>query len=234
MTENDPQELIIIESELTIQKAMNGTQIRKLDPILGRKNMIKAISYFLDRAAKNFNVGKNLTDEQTIILAIDLFEIFQYETLEDVVLMLKYARQGKIGDGKVFNLDGQTIIHKWVPAYLELKAIERENEHTKNKGNKNGLANFKWKKEDVEKLELSDKVETVKQGFGERMKEVITTPEDYKPPLQKRDMYIKLLKESSKKASRKELESSIERLKSEGKEPDALEVMENELKSRFR
>lgn len=232
LAKNDPQELLMVESELTVQKSMNSTQIRKLEPVMGKSNIIKSILYLLTRCSENFNVGKNLTQEQALMLSLDLFEIFKYETLEDVVLMLKYARQGKIGDGKAYNLDGQTVMHKWVPQYLELKAIEREKQHNENKGVKNGMANFKWKKGDVDNLEVSKKIETVRQGFGERMKEVIDTPTDYKPPIQNRNVYLNLLKESTKKAKTKELQMSVERLKSNPKEQDALKIIIDELNKR--
>src|SRR5690606_18371596 len=58
------------------------------------------------------------------------------------------------------------------------------------------------------------------------------TPEDYTPPIQKRSVYLRLLKESCKKASRRELEMGIENLKEKGNEPDALEIMKTELTSR--
>jgi polyphosphate kinase len=48
----------------------------------------------------NSNVGKSLTQQQSAILAADIVEKYPYETIEDVVLMLKQARQGIIGDGK--------------------------------------------------------------------------------------------------------------------------------------
>lgn len=224
--------LIMYESDLTLQNSMNGVLIKNLEKHIKKKNIIASLSFLLIRCAQNFNVGKNLTDGQIMILAVDLFEIFKYETLEDVVLMLKYARQGKIGDGKVFNLDGQTILHKWVPAYLELKAIERERNHTENKGNKNGMANFNWLPEDVAKLELSNKIETIKEGFGTRMKEKIGTPSEYKSPIQDRKIYLKLLREGAKNATTSNLQINIQNLLNLNKEPDAMEIMQKELNKR--
>lgn len=232
LANNSPSDLVIVESELTVPKAMDSVQLRSLEKLIDKRNVIKAINYLVLRLSENFNVGKKFTNEQAAMMSLDLYETFKYETLEDVTLMFKMVRQGKIGDGKDFKLDSQTVFHKWVPQYLELKAIERENQHRKRMGEKNGLANFKWKPEDVDKLKLSDKTETLKQGFGSRMREIIDTPPDYKPPVQKRSVYLGLLKESANKASRAELESSRENLIEKGSEPDALEVIENEMKNR--
>ena len=40
--------------------------------------------------------------------------------------MLKQVRQGIIGDGKDYKVDGQNVLAKWFPEYLEKKYIEFE------------------------------------------------------------------------------------------------------------
>jgi hypothetical protein len=46
--------------------------------------------------------------------------------------MLKQARQGIIGDGKDYKLDGQNVLTKWFPEYLEkilnLSVLKTRNE----------------------------------------------------------------------------------------------------------
>ena len=121
--------LVLFENELTIAIAMEGTSLRKLSNSIDKNNVIKSIAYLTNRLSENFNVGKKFTADQSLVMAYDLFDVFGYETLEDVVLMFKLARQGKIGDGKDFKLDSQTVFHKWIPDYLNLKAEFRENEH---------------------------------------------------------------------------------------------------------
>jgi len=232
LANNDTHELIEIESELTIKRAMDSILIKNLNYIIGKKNTVKAISFLLLRLAENFNVGKKLTDTQSATLAMDLFEIFRYESLEDVMLMLKMVRQGKIGDGKDFKLDGQTVLHKWVPEYLNLKAELRENDHLKNKGVKNGMANFQWEPNQVENFKLSNKVETIKQGFGSRIRKAIDTPNEYKSPIQDRKIYLKALEETCKKVSMKELKMSAENLTGNSKEADALEIIKAEVDRR--
>lgn len=174
LTENDGLGLLDIESNLSVSKAMNSTQIYKLSRAIERRNVIKAIAYLTLRLSDSFNVKQKFTDEQASMLALDLAEVLHYETLEDVVMMYKYARQGKIGSNE-YKLDGQTVMQKWVPEYLELKAIEKENEHLKNKGEKNGMTFFEWKKEDLDKFKV-DNIETIPVKLGQRMKEKINVP----------------------------------------------------------
>lgn len=133
LVRNDIAQLTEIEGDLSVATAMESTTIQKLGRLIDKKNIVKAVSYLTLRLAKNFNMKGNFTPDQAATLANDLFDVMEYETLEDVVLMYKLARQGRIGDGRDFKLDGQTVLHKWVPAYLELKAIERENQHNRRK-----------------------------------------------------------------------------------------------------
>jgi hypothetical protein len=231
LASNNTSELIHFESDLTITKAIEGTRLNKLATVIEKKNVIKAITYLTARLADNFNVGKKFTIEQSSLMALDLFDVFGYETLEDVVLMFKYARQGRIGDGKDFKLDSQTVFHKWVPEYLELKAVERENQHNKQKGENNSLP--KWSMEDVEKFKVSDKKETLttkSTGLGERSKKNFDTPE-YKSPIVNRASYLKGLEYEATKAPIHNLNNALEHFKSKN-EQDAIDVIEKEINSR--
>lgn len=119
-------ELLILEKNLNLQKAIDGTKIQKLEKLLGEVNIAKVITYLLMRFSDSFNVGKNLTSSQAPMIAVDIMEKYPYETIEDVVLMLKQVRQGSIGDGKDFKLDGQNVLAKWFPEYLDKKYSEVE------------------------------------------------------------------------------------------------------------
>jgi hypothetical protein len=167
LAKKDEIGLAEIESGLTISDGIEAVQLRKLEQITGRKNIIKAISYLLLRLADNFNVGKSFTPTQAATTASDLFEVFSYESLEDVALMFKYARQGKIGKVN-YNLDHQVIFHHWVPEYLELKAQERERVHQRKKSKANSIQDFSWSKDDLKKLNVSKK----KWGWREGLEEM--------------------------------------------------------------
>lgn len=231
LASNNTSELIHFESDLTITSAMEGVRLNKLSSLIEKKNVIKAITYLTARLAENFNVGKKFTVNQASIMAVDLFEMFGYETLEDVVLMFKYARQGRIGDGKDFKLDSQTVFHKWIPEYLELKAIERENQHNKQKGLNNSLP--KWSPEDAKKFNVSDKKETLTtkpSGLGERTRDKLGTQKI--SPIVNRQNYLKALANEASKAPIANLKNVLEYFKSKGNEQDAVEVVQKELNQR--
>lgn len=200
LIEKNEGKLVYFENELSISTAIEGTSLRKLSKLIDQKNTIKAIVFLTTRLSDNFNVGKKFTEEQAIVMAFDLMEVFGYETLEDVVLMFKYARQGKIGDGKDFKLDSQTVFHKWIPDYLNLKAEFRENEHTKAKKKIDTLENStsffdlrKLKKEKSDKLEKVIRyIDKITKGISRDELEKIIT-EWTKDPIKKE--YIHLLKE---------------------------------------
>lgn len=151
---NDEVGLIVFEKNLSISHAIDGTKLCKLEKSVGEINTITAICYLINRFNSNFNVGKSLTQTQSAVLASDIVEKYPYETIEDVVLMLKQVRQGIIGDGKDYKLDGQNVLSKWFPEYLDKKYSELERQH--NKIQTENVAN------------LSDKDHPVMQFYAKR------------------------------------------------------------------
>ena len=131
LASNNEVGLIVFEKKLTITNAIDGTKLKKLEDTVGEINTIIAICYLLNRFNASFNVGKSLTQQQSAMLASDIVEKYPYETIEDVVLMLKQVRQGIIGDGKDYKLDGQNVLAKWFPQYLDNKYLEVERQNRK-------------------------------------------------------------------------------------------------------
>lgn len=128
---NDEVGLLVFEKKLQISDAIEGTKLLKLERTIGEIGTITAICYLLNRFNSSFNFGKSLSTQQSAILASDIVERFKNETIEDVVLMLKQVRQGVIGDGKDYKLDGQNVMTKWFPQYLENKYNEFEKQKKK-------------------------------------------------------------------------------------------------------
>lgn len=127
-------ELILFEKNLSFGTAFSGTHLTKLEKGIGEMNTTIAISLILNRFNDNLNVGKSITKAQSAQIASDIIEKHPYETIEDILLMLKYVRQGIIGDGKDFKVDGQNVLAKWMPEYLDKKyyEVEKLNERIKN------------------------------------------------------------------------------------------------------
>lgn len=111
--------LLKLERELCLTKIVNTCPLmiyqgKKIEII---KEIIRVIEFFLQAT------GRELEDFQIQILAGDLYERLQNDTLEDVIMLFKMARQGKFG--KVYKLDVFEVM-EWVNKYLEIKAEERE------------------------------------------------------------------------------------------------------------
>lgn len=232
LVENNPTKLVLFEGELTISKAMNGNTLNKLSTQIEKKNVIKAIAYLTLRLSENFNVGKKFTASQASIMALDLFEVFGYETLEDVMLMFKYARQGRIGDGKDFKLDSQTVFHKWIPAYLELKAKEREDQHLKEKYEAKELADKGFNAEIANKMfeGVGDEILDHKKtggGLGSRHKNQLRK----KGVITNRTDYLEQMLSKTKEVTVKQLRTYLLKydVNSDQYDPQVYEMVEKEI-----
>lgn len=157
LASNDEVGLIVYEKKLNISNAINGTKLKKLERTIGEISTITAICYLINRFNSNFNVGKSLTQTQSAILASDIVEKYPYETIEDIVLMLKQVRQGIIGDGKDYKLDGQNVLSKWMPEYLDKKYSEferiKKEEFLPKKGENNAVDIFYMRRINKKKQE---------------------------------------------------------------------------------
>jgi len=171
-------ELTVFEKNLKIENAINGTNLKKLEKEIGEINTITAVCYLLTRFNSNFNFGRSLTDAQAALLASDIVEKYPYETIEDVVLMLKQVRQGIIGDGKDYKLDGQNVLTKWFPEYLEKKYIEFER--------------IKKQEQSISKEELLLKTNAI-NAFYEKRKQKVAEKENYKKTIEEIDKMVEFM-----------------------------------------
>ncbi len=214
-TENNI-ELVAIESNLTIAKAMQGTHLRKVKEEIGTIQTITAITALVLRQKDFFNVKGNINQSQAATIAGDLLEIFGYETIEDIVMMFKMARQGQIGE-KVWKLDTDTIFNQWVPAYMDLKSQEREKMHKKTK--ESGVIDLK--KKDVENPEAFKK-------FGELLNKLEKNKSERKE-VQGHTNFIKDVRMNAGIMSKEQIEKKIIKAKELGLEMEVL-ILENALK----
>jgi len=145
-------DIIEYEAEIKVQDAINGVQLRKWTDQGKKRDIIALIAYFIQRTFQNVNVKNNITAGQSAVLASDIVDLYPYESFLDLVLALKMYRRGEIGDGKDYKIDGQTVLHKILPAYFDLKAQHREKSYNVRKNTLNQLP--KWNPSDVEKFEV--------------------------------------------------------------------------------
>lgn len=174
LADNNEVGLIVFEKNLSLENAIEGTKLKSLEKEVGEINTITAICYLLNRFNASFNVGKSLTSQQSALLASDIVEKYPYETIEDIVLMLKQVRQGIIGDGKDYKLDGQNVMAKWMPEYLDKKyaEVEKQNKIISNNQNEvtddNAVEVF-YKKQKAKK-QKEEKENQIKNSIDEMVK----------------------------------------------------------------
>lgn len=142
---NNPAELPMViserESSLQIKDVFKCPLIIQLE--VPKKEVIKTIRTLLMNTAKQYQWSKDMGVQEATTLAIDLHEVLKTETLEDIILMFNMARKGKLTDAKtnkplVFKgrIDNESLFTQIVPAYLELKAQEREKNYQNKKHEK--------------------------------------------------------------------------------------------------
>lgn len=214
---SDALELTMFEGDLTIKKAFEGTMINQLAKA-DKKETIKTLLVLISRMNDHFNTKHKLNQEQMLTLALDLIDVFKYETIEDVMLLFKMARQGKIG-GKIWKLDSNTIFNEWVPAYLEQKAIEREN---------------RLEKEKSERLK-NEQTAKVHHTIADRLKQWL---KDKQVPVKTKKTYynnyphfLKHLPKTCQELTNEELEHQI-KLAEYKQLKEAADIYRNELKNR--
>lgn len=216
LEKQDSYEIGSFEGGLTVSKALGGTMLSNVLKQVGKPNLIKSLSYIILRASKNFNLKNNLTEDQAITIAFDFMDKYKFENIEDVVLMFKLARQGMLG-GKVWRIDSEVILGEWMPAYLELKAIEREKVKTQNK-------------EEFLKLDqsVSEKSREELNKMLDRLKKPKKSSSHGKLTY---DLWLEKLPESCKSLTKKELLVELKKVKSRSMTL-AINIYQNELKNR--
>lgn len=146
-----------IETGITIQTTLNGEIIKKLCTTQEKKReTVKFITRIIERYTQQLNTYKDSTNVQNAMLAMDLIELFENETIEDIILMFKKARQGQYGFRARFD---STVVMEWIPKYLEEKAKAREHKKENEKAQR-----------DLEEIRnpMSDKTKKMLRAFIQR------------------------------------------------------------------
>lgn len=131
----EPIALAAYESGITIDdtfssKTKNIDTLKRIDG--GIQTVVTAITFLINRADKVNAIYDEIPEDLSVSLAVDIMEVMAFEKVDDVLLMFKMARQGKL------NLDVfakkksfyETVLQEWMPAYLDLKAQAREKKIT--------------------------------------------------------------------------------------------------------
>lgn len=221
----DKFEIIKVERSLTIEKCVSAPLLINQKSI--ENELIKSIYLIILRFNELVNVGRKMNEDQMIALASDLFERFSGESLEDIMLFFKMARNGEFGD--IYRLD-TIVILSWVQKYLELKIeafhdrrINDENERIRaeNDAVKNHQYSEKSKAK-LEELSNSLKTATISRNTGVIRKD---------NPLFDYNAYLEALPEAAKKMEDKKLQTMIENT-SQYSHPEVLKILQTEKDNR--
>ena len=121
MHSEDILNLALVESKLSIEQAIDGTQIRAITLIMGEAEMIKSIAGYLQTVADFFNVQSNLTRDQAIMTAGILIEMHPLLTIQDVMVAMKEAKAQIDGYKKPYGMIDGSVIFGWINTYIDRK-----------------------------------------------------------------------------------------------------------------
>ncbi|MDK7674368.1 hypothetical protein QP547_00900 [Weeksella virosa] len=120
--------IIEIERSVDLDQTLHLPAIQRLGKD-AKRDVLVMIERALRMTTMMFKYAERMEDFQISIMASDLYDKFIHNSVEDIILMLRYARQGRLGGSKsVF--DNDTLFNIYVPRYLDMKAEkwEKENE----------------------------------------------------------------------------------------------------------
>jgi hypothetical protein len=131
--------VVRMEQKVSMDSAIRAVHLKTVVQETSEDLVISGLAGLILRTASFFNIGRPMSEDQAIESAYLLMEKYPYESLEDFVIMLRNAKLGKYGDGKLYNrLDGM-IIFGWMAEYMEEKAAYREKLHQQMKNNDKDL-----------------------------------------------------------------------------------------------
>ena len=185
------------------------------------KALLKVVREIVMNTARTFKFSENIDLGQATILASDLLDFFRTDTLEDIIQMLKMARQGELGSGKG-RLDHDVVFNIFIPAYLEKKAEAREK--------------LLKKEQELHKKENGGMSEYARQKFEELSQKLSDnkTYEPEKPVVNHHLIWINRLKNSVKNLTLEELHIEKEKAVKSGNSifEEAVIIYETEIEIR--
>ncbi len=124
--------LAVMEMGLSIKSTFSNPNIRTV--FKGEAGQIgySVVKVLVDRFIASFGFSTQLSPVQIETLTVDTLDRFSYESLEDVIVFFKMARNGQLGTTKR-GVDSNLIYGEWFPKYLEMKADIREQDYYREK-----------------------------------------------------------------------------------------------------
>jgi len=170
-----PNALLPIERSASLSECLTQPTVRSVfkskDEIQLAFGIIKIL---VDRFLDSFAFSTKLNENQKMTLISDFLERFSYESILDIVLFMKMARNGYFGAAK-HSVDTNMIFGDWFPQYLELKSKQREAEYEKKKSLEKKVVHGDdavslYYKKQREKKEFREREERMKKYIDDAVK----------------------------------------------------------------
>ena len=213
--------IIEIERNVDLDQTLNLPVIQQIGKE-SKKDVLLMIERALRMTTSMFKYAEKMEDYQISMMASDLYDKFSYNTVEDIILMLRYARQGKLGGSKsVF--DNDTLFNIYVPKYLDMKAEKWEKENEFIVDDKYDVPLTKEEKEKQQKW-LDELHKSWKADRKPKKR-------DFFEPIDHHSIFIENLKKDVGTMTKESIQIEMRRAKNH-KMMDAYNIYETELKKR--
>ena len=224
--------MVILEKESSIDLA-ETIECRKLNSLLraddglSKKQVLQILQIAILNTAQSFKYSEKMTYMQSYVLAEDLLDKMKYESLEDVLLMLKMGRRGELGSNKG-RFDSDVLFTLFLPAYNEIKSLQWDEKIRFEK-----LEREKKEKEDLAAPRDSntDYVDQLHKAWKDSQKPKVLTTKSSVPENNDHVQFMFNLRMIVSSMTNSELRTEMIRAKN-NKAFDAYEIYELELNSR--
>ena len=120
--------LALRETALTVAGNLDKPCIANMRSETNTPMIMSIINMAVNKASKISSVYKDLDDDLSIQLTVDIMEKMGTESVDDVLLMFKMARMGDLRVGQYSKRKSfyEAVLQDFIPAYLDLRAQARE------------------------------------------------------------------------------------------------------------
>lgn len=129
---SNPKGFGLVESDTDFKMCLNERNLGAVFKGEHKKIAFATIEFLVLRFVDSFGFSTQVSESRIETLITDFYDNFKSESLSDIVLFLKMARNGSFGTTHR-GLDSNLIFGDWFPKYMMLKAEEREKIYIKEK-----------------------------------------------------------------------------------------------------
>lgn len=129
---SDASGLSVLEMSLSMKETIESPNIKSVFKGENATYAYGVARILVGRFMDSFGFSTKLSDSQIDTITVDTLENFSYDTLEDMIIFFKMARQGKLG-AISRGVDSNLIFSTLFPVYLDKKAEIREQFYQKEK-----------------------------------------------------------------------------------------------------